>query len=269
MPRAASRRLPLRSFAVYYGYGPLPGLERMDLAILEPAGWRPQDVQTLRQHGVRTLAYLSAMEVTGEVLREAGLVPADLLRPGGRPWQKEDLGVLVADPRSVRWRRHLQARAQDLLAAGWDGLFLDTLGDVEDPLVAPMGGWLVPAAAELVRLIRGAAGDALLVQNHGILLLLPLVAPYLDGICWESPPLGPVGREAWVGWALENMAATALHHRLPPLLVGLVPPGPEASTAVAALEALATRYGGLAYSAPGDYTSGVRLPDGSVVVAAR
>jgi hypothetical protein len=267
-PAPRPRRALPRTFAVYYGRGPLRALEAFELVVLEPRGWAAGDLSAVRAGRGRVLAYLSVLEADEQSCREAGLGRGDLLQRGGRPWFKPEWGTWVADPRAPRWRRFVAARAATLAADGWHGLFLDTVGDVEDDAVRQDAAWLLPAAAELVRLVRQAAGERLLVQNHGLLLLLPYVAACLDGVCWEAPPLAAFGREAWADRALQRVLSLSLRHDLMVLLLDRAPADATGAAAAAALEAFAARHGCLAYTAPVDYHLGVRLPDGRCVPAA-
>ncbi len=253
-----------RSFVVYYGYGPIRGVERFGLAVLEPRGWAASDLAELRARGVSTLAYLSGLEAAEDVYREAGLTPADLLQCGNRPWYKPEWGTWVADPRSSRWRAFVRNRIAALIKDGWHGVFVDTLGDVEDEAVGAHAAWLLPAAADLVQLMRRAAGDGRLVQNHGLHLLLPLVAPHLDGICWEAPPLAAFGRTDWADQTLQRVLTAGIRHDLMVLLLDRAPADASGSEAAAALAEFAARQGCIAYTAPEDYHLGIRLPDGRV-----
>lgn len=265
MGPAAPRLVGVRNFVVYYGYGPLPGLQAFDLALLEPAGWRADDLADLATGGVRTLAYLSGMEASETLMRAAGLRSVDLLHVDGRPWFKPEFETWVVDPRSVRWQAFLRARVTELVAAGWSGVFVDTVGAIEDERLTGRGGALLPAVAEVVELVRTGLGDRLLVQNSGLSLLLPLVAPLLDGVCWEGYP-SPLERPApWLTQIAESLTGLTGAHGLAVLLLRSVDEGAGANEQVAALADLARRRGFLAYTAPGAYTTGVRLPDGRIV----
>lgn len=260
LPR--TRRPRPRSFVVYYGRGPIAGIERFELALLEPLGWTEPELTRLRAQGVTTLAYVSALEASDAIYREAGLTPGDLLPRAGRPWYKAEWGTWVADPRSARWRAHLRAHVTSLMRGGWHGVFLDTLGDVEDDGLAGQSAWLLPAAADLLQMVRRAVGSGQLMQNHGLQLLLPLVASQLDGICWESPPLEAFGHQDWADQTLERVLSASLRYDLALLLLGRAPAA--GAGGVSALAEFAMRQGALAYTAPDNYHLGIRLPDGRV-----
>lgn len=245
---ARSPRLTARSFAVYYGRGPAPELPRADLLILEPSGWTPQALRRLRATGPRCLAYLSVLEASPAEADTAGLGAAERLlwRPRYGNW--------VVDPASAAWRLRLSRQIAATRAIGWDGVFLDTLGDVEDPDLGHRAGRLAPAAAELVRGLRSELGDGPMIMNNGLLLMLPLVAPYLDGVCWESPPLGLRKPPPWVHAVTASLRHIARAHGLLLLALG---GGAEADPLPdpQAWEDAARALGFITYRAPGAYTS--------------
>lgn len=266
---ARFRRAIPQAFVVYYGRGPLPGVDCFPLAILEPRGWSTADLADLRTRGVATLAYCSGLEASEEIYREAGLGTADVLRCQGQPWHKAQWGTWVVDPRSARWRAFVLARVTALMRAGWQGVFVDTLGDIEDVAVAEHRAWLAPAAAELVYKIRTTLGGARLVQNHGLHLLFPLVAQHLDGICWEAPPLSAFGHSDWADQTLERVLTVGWRNDMMVLLLDRAPSDAFGETVAAALSGFAARHGCIAYTAPDDYHLGIRLPDGRVEPAPR
>lgn len=257
--------MPIRDFVVYYGQGPLPGLERYDVAVLEPRGWTRQALMDLRRTGVRVLAYLSVLEVAEWELASTGLAAGDLLRIDGQPWQRPQFDTVVVDPRSERWRRHLEGRTADLVAAGWDGLFVDGLGDLEDPLVRGQLAWLLPAAATLMAALGAHSAGRLVVMNNGIWSILPWVAAYLDAVCWEVDEAPTAVGDAHIGAALDRLAGEAVRHGLGRWLLSVVPEGaPDGERRRAAFTAFATSMGFLSYVAPCDYAQGIRTLDGDV-----
>ncbi|MHB1980264.1 MAG: endo alpha-1,4 polygalactosaminidase [Sulfobacillus sp.] len=265
MPSLKPPRIRVRSYTVYYGYGPLQGIDQYELAILEPAGWRAADIAQLKARGVKVLAYVGAMEAAPHIVEKVRLQNRDLLRTEGKPWLREEFGTYVVDPRSTLWKRHLLGQLTALSQAGWDGVFLDSLGDVEDPVVAADTGWLLSATAELVRLARSVFPDKLVVMNNGLWLLLPLVASYLDGVCWEGTLSEEELKAPWAQLTLDTLLQYANSQGLMPMLLSLVEPGATSDRQLDYLRQLARTFGFLHYAAPCDYAQGIRTVDGDIV----
>lgn len=265
MSRLKRRRLDVRSLAIYYGYGPLEALTGVDMAVLEPAGWRAGDLARLRQQGVHTIAYLSVLEATPWVYREARLSERDTVHLNGRPWRREEWDTVVVDPRSTVWRAYLERCLENLYRQGWEGVFLDGLGDVEDPQAEGLAPWLVPAAADLVRFVRRQSGERVVIQNNGLWMVLPLVAEDIDAIAWEGRLTAKVLSEPWALATQERLVWAQNLSGVQPILIAEIPDGPEAPVRIRELAEVCHRFAFLLYAAPFDYAQGIRTPDGRVV----
>lgn len=175
----------VRSYCLYYGWDGEEVLATYDLAIIAPEGHDADGLQRLRQHGTIPLAYVGVLETP---MHQDAAMPEGALTVAGKPWTNAAFGNWVLDPRSPVTRRRVLRLGEQALALGCQGLFLDTLGDVEDPHLPPaLRAELLPAAASLVAELRRCL-PALLVQNWGLQHLLPLTTPMLDGVCWEAFP---------------------------------------------------------------------------------
>ncbi|WP_433201864.1 hypothetical protein ACQP00_31310 [Dactylosporangium sp. CS-047395] len=151
----------------YYGAGRLADLQHYERAVLQPEFYRPVDLRVLRAAGVETLAYLSLSEDQGP--------PA----PWQRPERNPDWGGAFVYAGHPGWTEHVLGQARAALAAGFDGLFLDTL-NVE--LTYPED---LPHVLALVASLRDAAGDGYILANRGF-GMLPDMAEHVDGILFES-----------------------------------------------------------------------------------
>lgn len=174
------------SFAVYYGQGQAEQLVKYDVCVVEPAGQCPGAVRALQRAGCLILAYCSVMELLPFT---ALTLPATAyLWQDDRRLTNPQFGGYLMDLRCDHWRRWLLHRAARLLSAGFDGLWLDTIADVEYPSwPALLQAQLLSAAAGLVRQLRQAWPAHLLVQNNGLRQLIRQTGPNLDGVCWEHP----------------------------------------------------------------------------------
>lgn len=254
------------NFAIYYGTGRGGDLAAFDVAVVEPAGQSPESVAAMQSSGTLVLAYLSVVEVPPWDPELKLLKPGDLLQLNGRPYRNEAYGNYLADLRSARWNGLLLHRAGSLLErSGYDGLFLDTIGDVESlALDGGQAGSLLLAAASLVGRMRAMFGGYVLVQNNGLERLCLLTGDYVNGICWENPSLGAPG--PWARAVVSRLEA--LRNKGVKVMI-LLEEQPdtgkdgtwEPGAGVRPAENLCREKGFLLYRAPAGYTGGVNLPE--------
>lgn len=229
----------VRTWALYYGSARPEALAQYDLVVVDPAGWDRRSLYALRSKGIRVLAYLPVLEI----LVEVGEGPPDhVLRVNGAPALQREWGTWILDPRRPATGEGVRLQAERLTASGYDGFFLDTVGDVEDGRwPADLRSLLIPAAAHLVAGLRRSFPRQLMVQNWGFGPLLDLTLPYLDGLCWEACPI-----ELLLPW----------QHRLAERLRGVAARGTPIfalSSGRAEPPAWVERMGFLWYGAPGAY----------------
>jgi hypothetical protein len=237
------------SYAVYYGHGRLEELAGFDLVVVEPAAHRSHAIAGLRSVGVMVLAYMSALEVPRSTYRSG---PADeRLWVRGAPLHNPAFDNWVLAPTPVR-ARDLVDRAQQL-ARHYDGVFLDTLGAVEDERIpAAERLRLALAAGHLVRTLRQAWPQGRLVQNMGIWGVHRFTRDYVDGLCWEAFPPHPDLAPAWTAAKCDELEAWAGSQRR---VLALLADGPLLDADW--VQSLTRPRDFLTHVAPGDYTSAV------------
>jgi Predicted extracellular endo alpha-1,4 polygalactosaminidase or related polysaccharide hydrolase len=180
-----------RTYTVYYGAGRETEISRYDVGILEPAGHESGAVGRLQESGTLTLAYLSAIETNKNADGFSMLREEDFILRGGVPMMNAEYGNRIAKLHSERWQAVLTEKIADLLLnQGYDGLFLDTLADLDYfVFTGAEYGLMVNAAVKLLRGLRLRFPDRLVVQNNGLQSLYRFTVDFLDGICWENPDL--------------------------------------------------------------------------------
>lgn len=165
--RAAPRREPHRSFAVYYGQGRLNKLRSFRTVVLQPAHYTPAEILWLRGQGVTPLAYLSV-----------GEDPSPEPSAWSRQCRNPDWGTWYVKIGHAGWTARLHAAAGASLQH-FSGLLLDTLD----------GTALFPSdRSPLLRTLRGLRRrwpGAYLLANRGF-DLLPEMAHSVDGVLLES-----------------------------------------------------------------------------------
>lgn len=248
-----------KNFVVYYGHGREDQLSSFDVAIVEPAGHGSTGLKEMQHSGTLVLAYLSVIEVPEWDPAFKMLKAEDfLLSPGRQPLINMEYGNYLADLGSKRWTGLIMHRAARLIAnSGYDGLFLDTIGDVE---WAGDGGSirdsLLVAAADFVRQIRNLFPGRVLIQNQGLESLCLLTAPYLNGICWENPPLDNESIRQWVRNMIGQLSMFKERYGLKVLMLQ-----EEKETPNRIAGEISCENGFLLYRAPRGYTTGINLPE--------
>lgn len=178
----------IKNYCLYYGHGQEENLARFDLAVVEPSGMNESGIRYLKKSGTLIIGYISVLEISWDRAQALKLAPGDFLCSGGIPLWNTLYNNRIMDPCSERCKQMLQERASMLIKGqGYDGLFLDTIGDVEDGRLAPdVAGPALIAAAKLVYDLRNAFPEHILVQNSGLEDLWELTARYVDAFCWEN-----------------------------------------------------------------------------------
>lgn len=224
---------------------------------MEPEGQTESDLKLMREANTLVLAYVSIMELGDFHPLFSRLEPDDFLVVHGKNVYKEAYRTYVLNLTSKRWRGLLLHHiGRLLLKAGYDGIFMDTIGDVESPeLPAVERDGQMQAAAELVKDIRRAFPEHVLVQNNGLEALCTLTAPYLDGLCWENPPFARKESMDWCHAVLERTLHLQTEFGLRVLLLheeNLLQTNPAAGVVA---QTTANKHHFLYYRAPTQYLS--------------
>jgi len=178
-----------RNFIVYYGKGQTNKLSNYDIAIVEPAGHDAQSVKKMQLLNTLVFAYVSITEIPDYDPFKKLLSTADYLTVNSEMIINEQYQTQIVNLLSNHWRNLLLHRIGTYLrVSGYDGIFMDTLSNVEWPSL-PVGVQTEQqaAATEIIQKIHNQFPDHLILQNNGLESLCFATAPFIDGICWENP----------------------------------------------------------------------------------
>lgn len=189
----------LSSYTVYYGSFEAVTLSKVDAVIIEPMAYTPQQVREMRDAGILVIGYTSVMEAGPHLPYYSQLEETDFLHDvNGNRVSKAEYGNDVLDLTSAHWRGMFFYEVGKLLTEqGYDGVFLDTVGNVELARL-PTQSQQLTAAVDVVAQLRQWFPTKILVQNNGLELLTHRTAPYIDAILWENPPLTDKKSAEWV-----------------------------------------------------------------------
>ena len=178
---ATAEALEGRATAFFYGTGlPLGALGQFDRVVLEPDNVTAAELAALRERGAATFAYLSVGEV-GPERDFRTRIDARWILGRNEAWNSD-----VMDLAGGGWRTFLDERVDSLVAAGYDGLFLDTMDSYVPHATTPADR---AAQAEglgaFVRQAKARHPELRLIANRGF-EVLDVVAPALEAIAAES-----------------------------------------------------------------------------------
>lgn len=183
-PGTQKRRLdPDTRWAINYGRVTDPAVARgYHLLVLEPD--HAQEPGEFRGPRSMVLGYISLGEVERQRSFAGELQRAGAIREANPHWPD----ARYVDLRHPAWRSMVLDRlVPNILAAGYDGIFLDTLDNAEALERADPSGnaGMVTAAVSLVQAIRHRFPDAFVMMNRGY-AALPALAKSLDAVLGEA-----------------------------------------------------------------------------------
>jgi hypothetical protein len=189
-----------KNFGLYYGTGKTEELSRFDIAIVEPLGQNASSIDELRSNKTLVFGYISIMEISAGSKEFFLLSDRDFLNINGQVIKNTDYSTFLLDLTCEKWKRLLIHNIGRLFVqSGYDGVFLDTIGNVESAAFPPaVAASQLSAAAGIVTEIRKNYPGHLIIQNNGLEKLCLLTSRLIDGICWENPPIGLPKSQSWM-----------------------------------------------------------------------
>jgi len=243
-----------RSYAVYYGHGETERLSQFEAVVVEPKGQTKDGIERLKSSGVLALAYMSVMEIPSFDPQYALLADEDFILRDGARLGNPAFGTELVSLRSKRWLGLLHHRAGSLMMReGYDGVFLDTIGNAEWEALGTQSEAECQAAVGFVRGLRRCFPERAIVQNNGLSSLIFETAPLVDAVCWENPPIERKDSRKWVELVADRLRRLGQQHGLATWVLKEAAAGSE--EAFRAVEAWSAERGFLLYKAPTNYLS--------------
>jgi polysaccharide biosynthesis protein PelA len=179
-----------RPFFIYYGLGTPEARDRLrneSLIIVELRQWKPSDLLSLREGGTRIYGYMSIMESPSwNDSRIGQLIDHDYLLQDGHRVHFDKWNSFLMDMRSPSYRRLLLNEWEEM-QSGWpiDGIFLDTVGDIEEFVTPSLRQEMGHAYRAFLSVAATRFPQLQTIQNRGFTQLESCVS-LLDGLLWED-----------------------------------------------------------------------------------
>jgi polysaccharide biosynthesis protein PelA len=210
-----------RNYILYYGRGKEDELSKYDVAIVEPQGQNSDTIELMHRKGTLVLAYVSAMEIIKTSPMFKFLRREDFLCINEILLTNEEYGTCLVNIKSRRWSTMLLQHIGNLITDGnYDGIFIDTLGDIEwDILSEEMRQDLLLATRALFNNIRSVFDDIIIIQNNGLHQVINYSLDLIDGICLENLSLDIRNKSAWDVKAINKLNHLINHQDIKILLL--------------------------------------------------
>jgi hypothetical protein len=180
-------------YKIYYGEANDDIVEKLgsyDLAIIEPHEFTKDQITKLNETETITLGYISIMELENwnegfvEKVQET-----DYYYSNNEKIYIDKWDTYLMDISNPHYRQIILEEIQEeILSKGFDGIFLDTAGDIDDfflkkpkDLQKLRNGYVT-----LLKDIKKQNKQLILLQNWGFDTYKNASNPYIDGVLWEN-----------------------------------------------------------------------------------
>jgi polysaccharide biosynthesis protein PelA len=181
------------SYKIYYGTineEIIDKLGNYEMVIVEPHQLTVEQVSKIKESKTIMLGYMSVMELENwnqDFVEK--VLESDYYYSNNEKKYIEDWDTYLMDISKPHYRQILLEEIQEeILGKGFDGIFLDTAGDIDDfflkkpkELQKLREGYIT-----LLKDIKKQNKDLVLLQNWGFDTYKNASKPYIDGILWEN-----------------------------------------------------------------------------------
>ncbi|WP_158570780.1 endo alpha-1,4 polygalactosaminidase [Exiguobacterium sp. AM39-5BH] len=216
----------VKNYQVYYGHPTeaiLKDMQNYDLVIIEPLHYTKAQVEQIKARGTKVLGYISVMEVaTWNTGLMSKLQSGDFFTRNGQRVHYSEWDSYLTNIASPHFQGLLLTEIQNqVIAKGIDGVFMDTVGDIDNehlnnPTVLKQQR---DGLVNFLKQARARYGDIAMVQNWGFDTLETSTAPYVDGIMWESFNVDTIKSDAWSQNMIKKLQAVDAKHSVKTLTI--------------------------------------------------
>ncbi len=180
----------INNYIVYYGPDNIDTINKFDLAIIEPQSYKIEDMKELHKNGTVLIAYLSIIELNADNTDNENMnFNKFLLRVNGEVLKNEIYGTFFMDLCAAEWLEYLFHKIKTFIKEyGYDGIFLDTVGNLEDfNLPDYVKFKQMSALVDFLYTLRKEHPNVIILQNNGYKTLINYTKKYVDGMILENP----------------------------------------------------------------------------------
>lgn len=180
-------------------------MKKVDLVIIEPLLMQEKYITAAQDNGTLVYGYINAMEADkwNQALYSQFAKNDFYTDDDGNKMYFEKWDSYLMDMASGHYQHILleEIKAQ-ITDKKLDGVFLDTVGNIDSYLSGSEQQTQNEALTAFVKKIKKKDGNISIAQNWGFDTLAKYTAPYVDFIMWEDFSYSVVGEDEW---ALEKI----------------------------------------------------------------
>ncbi|MDF2606153.1 MAG: hypothetical protein K0S34_343 [Bacillales bacterium] len=248
------------SYTLYYGHGRGNELALFDIAIIDSKGHTSDEINKLKLQNTLVITYLSIFEVSPHEPIFKELTEEDFWIVDGEPVKNKAYGTYLVSLNSKKWLNYLLHEVKrQLVVLETDGIFLDTIGDIENyGLPYNLRQQQLKGVVNFLYALKMLYPNHLFIQNNGLEEVCLHTAMYIDGICWENPPFNLNESEEWVKVITNRLLKLKLDFDIQIFLL-LEESIEKERNSYEKAKKVARKHGFLLYNAPGRYVDGINL----------
>ena len=194
----------IKTYKIYYD-SPTPDLlkkmQELDAVMIEPVFYSQEQIQMIQQSGTKVYGYINIMEAdkwNTELFNQ--LNEYDFFYRNQKRVYYPEWDSYLTDITSIHYQEILLNEVTTQISAkGLDGIFLDTVGNIDNEhwnnqdILKEQRNGLV----SLLQRIQEKHPKLSMIQNWGFDTLKTATSPYVDGIMWENFNYSTVSNDQW------------------------------------------------------------------------
>lgn len=183
-------------------------MKQMDLVIIEPIEMQQTYIISAQESGTLVYGYINAMEGdkwNNELYSQ--FIEEDFYKDeNGNRMYFEEWDSYMMDMTSPHYQEVLLEEIEkQVVSKGLDGVFLDTVGNIDSYVPASEQKEQNKAIQEFTKKIKQQFNGLSVAQNWGFNTLVNYTAPYIDFIMWEDFSYRVVEKDEWALNMIEQL----------------------------------------------------------------
>ncbi|MCL1697191.1 endo alpha-1,4 polygalactosaminidase [Lysinibacillus sp. BPa_S21] len=175
-------------------------MAKEDLVIVEPIEMQQKYIKQAQKNGTLIYGYINAMEADKwNIEFYSQLKEEDFYKDEhGEKMYFSEWDSYLMDMTSKHYQALLLEEIQkQIVQKGLDGVFLDTVGNIDSYLPEKEQGAQNEAMLAFIKNIKQQYNNLSVAQNWGFQTLADYTAPYIDFVMWENFSYDVVGEDEW------------------------------------------------------------------------